>query len=65
MREDLDEAQVVIALGDHAPALLRAAAYAWGAEEINKQKVVIALGDHAPAFLRAAACALSACVCFL
>jgi hypothetical protein len=31
VREDLDEAHVVIALGDDAPALLRAAAYAWGA----------------------------------
>ena len=31
MREDLDEAHVVIAMGDDAPALLRAAAYAWGA----------------------------------
>jgi hypothetical protein len=31
VREDLDEAHVVIAMGDDAPALLRAAAYAWGA----------------------------------
>jgi len=44
VREDLDEAHVVMTLGNDAPALLCAAADAWGGEELRNHTQTILYG---------------------